>query len=191
MTWAVPTNVCLPTRASRPDTQRTKRSPQLPLPRPRIVGGEACPDNEVTQSSWRSSRRPSSFDEICQATHEYAFGQRPLFGMTGRLPRCSQHESPGESGGPSRRSGAGVCPLPTRIDFSYLTLWAHRQDHQRGLPGPCWPAWHRRAPPAGGRCRGPMYKACCRGVLRDLLLPNPELSGQGSARDALRYDQSE
>ena len=38
--------------------------------------------------------------------------------MTGRLPRCSQHESPGESGGPpSRRSGAEVCPLPTRIDF--------------------------------------------------------------------------
>ena len=32
MTWAVPTNVCLPTRASRPDTQRTKRSPQLALP---------------------------------------------------------------------------------------------------------------------------------------------------------------
>ena len=82
MTWAVPTNVCLPTRASRPDTQRTKRSPQLALPRPRRVGREACPDNGVMQSSWRSSRRPSSFDEICQATHEYAFGQRPLFGMS-------------------------------------------------------------------------------------------------------------
>jgi len=80
MTWAVLTNVCLPTRASRPDTQRTQRSPQLALPRPRILGREACPDNGVTQSSRRSSRRPSSFDKICQATHEYALRQRPLFG---------------------------------------------------------------------------------------------------------------
>ena len=32
MTCAVPTNVCLPTRASRPDMQRTKRSPRLALP---------------------------------------------------------------------------------------------------------------------------------------------------------------
>jgi hypothetical protein len=47
--------------------------------RPRIVGREACPDNGVTQPSCRSSRRPSSFDEICQATHQHAFGQRPLF----------------------------------------------------------------------------------------------------------------
>ena len=31
MTWAVPTNVCLPTRASRPDTQRTNDG----FPRPR------------------------------------------------------------------------------------------------------------------------------------------------------------
>src|SRR2546430_11764589 len=31
--------------------------------------------------------------------------------MTGRLPRCSQHESPGESGGPSRRSGAESVPI--------------------------------------------------------------------------------
>ena len=43
---------------------------------------EVCPDNEKTQSSRRSSR-PSIFDGICQATHEYAPGQRPLFGMTG------------------------------------------------------------------------------------------------------------
>lgn len=41
----------------------------------------------------------------------------------------------------SRRSGAAeVCQLPTRIALSYLTLWAHRQDHKRGLPQPCWPA---------------------------------------------------
>jgi hypothetical protein len=44
----------------------------------------ACPDNEITQSSRRSSR-PSSFDRICQATHEYALEQRPLFGRSGRL----------------------------------------------------------------------------------------------------------
>jgi hypothetical protein len=48
--------------------------------------------------------------------------------MTGRLPRCSQHESPSESGGPSRRSGAEVCPLPTRIVLSYLTLWVQRSS---------------------------------------------------------------
>jgi hypothetical protein len=100
MTWAVPTNVCLPTRASRPDTQRTKRSPQLALPRPRRVGREACPDNGVTQSSWRSSRRPSSFDEICQATHEYAFGQRPLFGY---------------SDAPAWSLGAALRPVAARV----------------------------------------------------------------------------
>ena len=54
MTWAVPANVCLPTRASRPDAQRTNDHLSS-LSRPRIVGG-ACPDNGVMQSSWRSSR---------------------------------------------------------------------------------------------------------------------------------------
>jgi hypothetical protein len=61
-----------------------------------------------------------------------------------RRPRAVNR--PGKSGDPSRRSGADVCPLPTRIVLSYLTLWAHRQDHKRGLPGPCWPAWCRRVP---------------------------------------------
>ena len=38
------------------------------------------PDNEMTQLS----PRPSNFDGICTATHEYALGQRPLFGNGGR-----------------------------------------------------------------------------------------------------------
>ena len=48
--------------------------------------------------------------------------------MTGRLPHCSQHESPGEPGAPSRRSGTGLYPLPARIDLSYLTRWAQRSS---------------------------------------------------------------
>jgi hypothetical protein len=31
--------------------------------------------------------------------------------MTGRLPRCSQHESPGESGGPPSRSAGWSVPI--------------------------------------------------------------------------------
>jgi hypothetical protein len=38
-------------------------------------------DNEMPQSSRRSSR-PSSFDRICRATHEHAYWQRPLFGVS-------------------------------------------------------------------------------------------------------------
>src|SRR6266576_4513233 len=55
--------------------------------------------------------------------------------MTGRLPRCSQHETPGESGGPSRCRGAGVCPFPMSIVLSYLTLWVQRSSSQAQLPG--------------------------------------------------------
>jgi len=44
----------------------------------------ACPDNEMTQSS-RLSSWPLSFDRICQTTHGYALGQRPLFGRSGHL----------------------------------------------------------------------------------------------------------
>jgi hypothetical protein len=80
--------------------------------------------------------------------------------MTGRLPRCSQHESPGESGGPSRRSGAEVCPLPTRIVLSYLTYWVQRSSSHAQLPGgPRLRALARRAPAGrghrgAGRARG-------------------------------------
>ena len=44
----------------------------------------ACPDNEMTQPSQLSSW-PLSFDRICQTTHGYALGQRPLFGRSGHL----------------------------------------------------------------------------------------------------------
>ena len=52
-------------------------------------------------------------------------GRLTDLGTAGRLPRCSQHQSPGQSGDASRRSGAGVCPLPTRIVLSYLMFQEH------------------------------------------------------------------
>jgi hypothetical protein len=54
--------------------------------------------------------------------------------MTGRPP-CSQHETPGESGAPSRCRGAGVCPFPMSIVLSYLTYWVQRSSSQARLPG--------------------------------------------------------
>jgi hypothetical protein len=58
-----------------------------------------------------------------------------LFGVSGCLPRCSQHESPGQSGGPSR-SGAGVCPLPTRIAFVVADA-RYDPEHGAGRQGRC------------------------------------------------------
>jgi hypothetical protein len=52
---------------------------------------------------------------------------------------------------PSRRSRAELCPLPTRIDLSYLTLWAQRSSSQAQLPGGA------RLAPTGYRQRG----RCC------------------------------
>ena len=54
MTWAEPANVCLPTQAGRPDTQRTKRSPQLALPATHSRQG-------VTRhAEWARMGRPAS-----------------------------------------------------------------------------------------------------------------------------------
>ena len=51
--------------------RRTPVSPVIQAARrPRRIRRSARPDNEMTQSSRRSSR-PSSFDRICQVTHEY------------------------------------------------------------------------------------------------------------------------
>jgi hypothetical protein len=63
--------------------------------------GRICPDNEMTQSSRRSSWPPIC-DRICQATHEYALGQRPLFGTHESAPGYSH---PCRGGWPV---GAGV-----------------------------------------------------------------------------------
>jgi len=48
--------------------RRCRQSSRPPVARAGF--GSARPDNEMTQSSRRSSR-PSSFDRICQVTHEY------------------------------------------------------------------------------------------------------------------------
>jgi hypothetical protein len=71
--------------------------------------------------------------------------------MTGRLPRCSQHESPSESGGPSRRSGAEVCPLPTRIDFVVPDALGTTIKSTSMASWRYTLAWRRRAT-AAGRC---------------------------------------
>src|SRR5579859_558219 len=79
-------------RGPRPRGQHTRHA-QRPRRTPTATGGGSrqlvsWPPHatktqglitKITQSSRRSSR-PSSFDGICQATHEYALRQRPLFG---------------------------------------------------------------------------------------------------------------
>ena len=56
-----------------------------------------------------------------------------------------------ESGNPIRRSGADVCPVPTRIVLSYLTLWAQRSSHKLSfLEGPA--RWAPTDDSQRGRC---------------------------------------
>jgi len=66
MTWAVPTDVCLPAQASRPDKQRTKRSPQLGRRHhacgvagtPLVANGSRLPSSAVPHAClWRSAAR--------------------------------------------------------------------------------------------------------------------------------------
>ena len=68
----VPGQKCSRLRSQRPDRlsaeRRCRQSSRPPVARAGF--GSARPDNEMTQSSRRSSR-PSSFDRICQVTHEY------------------------------------------------------------------------------------------------------------------------
>ena len=51
-----------------------------------------------------------------------------------------------ESGNPIRRSGADVCPVPTRIVLSYLTLWVQRSS-SASWRGPL--AWRQRTTASG------------------------------------------
>jgi hypothetical protein len=72
----------------------------------------------MTHPSWRSSR-PSNLDGICQATHEYARRQRPLFGMSERvsclLRSSASVRSPSRScGRRSRALGRSGLPAPRR-----------------------------------------------------------------------------
>ena len=70
---------------------------------------------------------------------------------------------PGESGDPSRRSGAEVCQVPTRIVLSYLTLWAQRSRAQAWLPGDARSQGVGGLRPAGRCCGlyiGPAFVTC-------------------------------
>src|SRR6266516_358012 len=49
---------------------------------------------------------------------------------------------------PVRPQRSEVCPLPTRIDLSYLTLWAQRSSSQAQLPGGPL-AWRQRTTASG------------------------------------------
>jgi hypothetical protein len=42
--------------------------------------------NENNADEFDDHRGNQALDGICQAVHEYAFGQRPLFGNTGLMP---------------------------------------------------------------------------------------------------------
>jgi hypothetical protein len=70
--------------------------------------------------------------------------------------------------------GAEVCPLPTRIVFSYLTLWVQRSRSQRRLPRASLLTWPQPGA-VNGQCHGPIYKACRCGMLPDPPLPDPNI----------------
>jgi hypothetical protein len=81
---------------------------------------------------------------------------------TGRLPPDARSMNrPASPGGPSRGSGAEVCPLPARIALSYLMLWPQRSRSHARLPGGCPPAWRRRAT-ASGQVLRPIYRPAWR-----------------------------
>ena len=51
------------------------------------------PYNEMTQTSSAIIAAIESLIGTCQVAHEYAFGQRPLFGNAGRLLRFEPQET--------------------------------------------------------------------------------------------------
>jgi hypothetical protein len=79
------------------------RQRQPPAITKRVIGREDCPDNGIMQfeSAIIGASNP---DEICQATHEYALGQRPLFGRAGRLLIDADQRLEGLSAGRLRMS---------------------------------------------------------------------------------------
>ena len=80
----------------------------------------------------RQSSSPSSLDGICQGVHEYALGQRPLFGM------CGNWIGPGSiiecllsaGAGPAVSAGTRGSPWPA----AYVR-------GARGCPVPAWSRW--------------------------------------------------
>jgi hypothetical protein len=70
--------------------------------RPESIGRIALM-TRMMQSSRRSSP-PTGFDGICRTTHEYALGQRPTFGRSGRRQRT---DGPYQSAQADDRRSAG------------------------------------------------------------------------------------
>ena len=92
-------------RAHRPEPVNMRvATGRNSMTRSRAESAIGCPDNEITQSSRRSSR-PSSFDGICQATHEYALRATPAI----RQNRMRRRGCAGLAGG-----GAGLREVDAR-----------------------------------------------------------------------------
>ncbi len=92
-------------RAHRPEPVNMRvATGRNSMTRSRAESAIGCPDNEIMQSSRRSSR-PSSFDGICQATHEYALRATPAI----RQNRMRRRGCAGLAGG-----GAGLREVDAR-----------------------------------------------------------------------------
>jgi hypothetical protein len=66
--------------ASRPSLDQARHDEENNTQIVRADNPSAAPDKEMTESGRRLSRL-SNVDRACQATHDYAAGQHPLFGM--------------------------------------------------------------------------------------------------------------
>jgi hypothetical protein len=133
MTWAVPTNVCLPTRASRPDTQRTKRSPQHALPATHSHRSGRVNYFRLCRRSLGDLASDSAYDHENSASvfaswHHHARVPRAHFGMT--VKSADQMEVPHRCTHPARRNGV---PVGDGGSISHACSQGHGK-----VPSPNW-----------------------------------------------------
>jgi hypothetical protein len=85
--------------------------------------------------------------------------------------------------------GIRVCQIASEDRLVVADALGTRKDHERGLPGPCWPAWCQRATPAGQvpwTCiEGPPSRRALRSAA-----PEPELPARNRLAMPSDYDQS-